>query len=88
MPWPCVHSGTAAFSSCAYSCAMPLVLLKAVLATVWISAVLIAGLAGNLNSMWSWALLAGVALLPPLVMMWRWNTPAQTMSEIIQEARR
>jgi hypothetical protein len=38
--------------------------------------------------MWSWALLAGVALLPPLVMMWRWNTPAQTMSEIIQEARR
>ena len=86
--WPCVHSGTAPFSPRAYSCDMQLGSLKAVLAIVWISAVLIAGLAGNLNSISSWALLAGVALLPPIVMMLRWNTPAQTMSESIQEARR
>ena len=44
---------------------MQLVSLEAVLATVWISAVLIAGLAGNLNSLSSWAVLAGVAVLPP-----------------------
>jgi hypothetical protein len=62
--------------------------LKAVLAAVWISAVLIAGLAGNPNSTLSWALLTGLALLPPIVMMWRWNSPAQTISESIHEARR
>ena len=84
----CVHSGTAPFSPGAYSSGMQLVSLKAVLATVWVSAVLIAGLAGNLNSLSSWAVLAGVAVLPPIVMMWRWNVPRQTMSESIQEARR
>jgi cyanate permease len=83
-----VHSGTAPFSPGAYSCGMQLVSLKAVIATVWVSAVLIAGLLGNLNSLSSWAVLAGVALLPPIVMMWRWNAPRQTMSESIQEARR
>jgi len=67
---------------------MQLVTLKTVLATVWISAALIAAIAGHLNSLSSWALLAGVALLPPIVMMWRWHTPAKTMSETIQEARR
>ena len=67
---------------------MQLVSLKAMLAAVWIAAVLIAGLAGQLSSVSSWTLLAGVALLPPMVMMWRWKTPAQTMSESIHEARR
>jgi hypothetical protein len=67
---------------------MELVSLKAVLATVWVSAVLIAGPAGNLNSLSSWAALAGVAVLPPIVMMWGWNAPRQSMSVSIQEARR
>ena len=67
---------------------MQLVSLKAVLATVWVSAALIAGIAGNLNSLSSWTVLAGVAVIPPIVMMWRWNAPRQTMSESIQEARR
>ena len=63
-------------------------MLKAVLATVWVSVALIAGIAGNLNSVTSWTILAGVAVIPPIVMMWRWNAPRQTMSESIQEARR
>ena len=67
---------------------MQFVSLEAVLATVWISAVLIAGLAGSLNSLSSWAILAGVALLPPIITMWRWNTPAQAVSESMHEARR
>ena len=67
---------------------MQLKTLKIVLASVWISAMLIAGLVGQLNSVSSWALLAAVALLPPIVVMRRWNTPAQTMSESIREARR
>jgi len=50
--------------------------------------VLILGIAGNMHSFPSWTVLTGVALVPPLVMMWRWNDPRQTMSESIQEARR
>jgi hypothetical protein len=67
---------------------MQLVSIKAVMATVWVSAVCVAGIAGNLNSLSSWTVLAGVAVLPPIVMMWRWNDPPQSMSESIQKARR
>jgi hypothetical protein len=67
---------------------MQLTTLKAVLATVWISAVLIAGLAGNLNSRLRWAVLAGFAVFPPIIMAWRLKAPGQTMSESINEARR
>jgi hypothetical protein len=67
---------------------MQLFSIKAVVGTVWVLAVCLAAIAGNLNSLPSWLVLAGVAILPPIVMMWRWNDPLQTMSEVIQEARR
>ena len=67
---------------------MQLVTIKAVLATVWVSLAVIAGIAGNMHSVTSWAVLTGVALIPPAAMMWLWNAPHQTMSESIQEARR
>jgi Flp pilus assembly protein TadB len=67
---------------------MQFVSLKSVLAAVWISAVLIAGLAAHVNSLSNWAVLAVAALLPPVFIMWRLNTPVQTMSERINEARR
>jgi hypothetical protein len=67
---------------------MQLLSIKAVVATAWVLVVCLAAIAGNLNSLPSWLVLAGVAILPPIVMMWRWNNPPQTMSEIIQEARR
>ena len=67
---------------------MQLVSLKAVLGTAWVSAVLLAGIVGNLNMLSSWPVLVGVAFLPPVVMMWRWNDPGQTMSQSIQEVRR
>ena len=67
---------------------MPLISLKAVLATVWISAVMIAGFTVTLDSLTRWVVMTAVAVLPPIVMMWRWNAPRQTMSESIQEARR
>jgi hypothetical protein len=54
---------------------MQLVSLKWVLASVWVSAALIAGIALNLNSVTSWTVLAGVTVIPPVVMMWRWNAP-------------
>lgn len=60
--------------------------IKATIATVWVSAVCTAGIVGNVNTLSGWTVLAGVAVLPPLVMMWLWNHPGQTMSESIQEA--
>ena len=68
---------------------MQLVSLKGIMATVWLSAALIAGIAGTLNSVTGWTVLAGVAVIPPILeMMWRWNAPRQTMSESIQQGRR
>ena len=48
----------------------------------------VVGIAGKLNSVTSWIVLAVVAVVPPVVVMWRWNDPRQTMSESIQEALR
>ena len=67
---------------------MQLVSIRAIIAMLWFSTVSIVGIAGNLNSFASWTVLAAVVVIPPLVMMWRWNDPRHTMSEPIQEAPR
>ena len=67
---------------------MQLLSIKRVIAILWVSAMCIIGIAAGLGSFSSWAVLAGIAVVPPLVMMWLWNDPHQTMSESIQEARR
>ncbi len=67
---------------------MQLVSIKAVVAAVWVSAVSIVGIAGHLSSPSSLTVLASVALLPTIVMMWLWNDPPKSMSESIQDARR
>ncbi len=67
---------------------MQLVSIKPVIAMLWVSAAFIVGIVGNVNSFSSWILLAGLAVFPPLILMWRWNAPRQTMSESIREALR
>ncbi len=67
---------------------MQLMSLKIIVATAWVLAVCIAGIVGSVNALSTWAALAGIAVFPPLVMMWRWNSPRQTMSESIQEVLR
>jgi hypothetical protein len=67
---------------------MQLLSIKRGIAILWVSATFIIGIAGNLDSFSSWAILTGVAVVPPLVMLWRWNDAHQTMSESIQEALR
>jgi Flp pilus assembly protein TadB len=67
---------------------MQLVSIKAIIAMLWVSTVTVVGIAGNLNSVTSWIVLAVVAVVPPLVVMWRWNDPRQTMSESIREVLR
>jgi hypothetical protein len=67
---------------------MQLESIKAIVATVWVSAACAAAIAGNLQSLSGWTVLIGVAVLPPLVILSQWNHPAPTLSESIQEARR
>ena len=67
---------------------MQLLSTKPIIAMLWMSAAFVIGIAGNFDSFSSWTVLTGVAVGPPLVMMWRWNDPRQTMSESIQEALR
>jgi Flp pilus assembly protein TadB len=57
-------------------------------AVMWVLILTIAGIAGNVNSLLVWTVLAGVALLPPFVMMRWWSDPRQSMSQSIQEALR
>ena len=83
-----MHSGTAQWNAEAYTWNMQLLSIKSVVAILWVSAMFIIGIARNVDSFSSWAVLTGVAVVPPLVMMWRWNDPHQTMSESIQEALR
>ena len=67
---------------------MQLASIRFILALVWVSAVFVAGIASNVSSFLTWAVLAGVAVVPPLVMVQRWNDPSQTMSERIREVLR
>ena len=67
---------------------MQLVSIKAIIAMLWVSTASIVGIAANVNSFPSWTALGVVAVIPPLVMMWRWNHPVPTMSQTIQEALR
>jgi hypothetical protein len=67
---------------------MQLLSIKVWVAVVWALAVCIAGVLANVNTLLSWMLLAGVAALPSMVMMWWWKDPGPSLSESIQEARR
>ena len=71
-----------------YTFNMQLDSITATVTAVWISAVCSAGIAANVRLLSGWAGLAGLAVLPPLVMRWRLNDPRQSMSEAIQEALR
>jgi hypothetical protein len=71
-----------------YTLGMPLESIKALIAAVWVSAIWTAGTAGNVRSVSQWTVLVGLAVVPPLITLWRWNEHRPTMSEIIHEARR
>lgn len=62
--------------------------IKALFVILWIVAVVTAGFLGNVGSMTGWTILAVLAVLPPLVVMRRWRSPDQSMSESIREAIR
>ena len=61
--------------------------LKATFAALWILVVLGIGFL-TASTPLSWVLILALALLPPMLVAWRWRAPDQTLSQSIQEARR
>ena len=61
--------------------------IKATVTAVWVLAVCAAGIALNVGSLSGWTVITGIVIVP-LVMIWRWQEPPATMSEIIQDTRR
>ena len=55
--------------------------MKASIATLWVSSVWAAGIAGNVNSLPAWTVLASGGILLPLILLWRWEIPRPSMSE-------
>ena len=66
---------------------MKLADFKNSLAALWALSVCGAGIAAGVGSLRGWAVLTALATFPPVVMLYRLNNPAQTMSESIQKAR-
>ena len=61
--------------------------VKATVSAAWVSALVAIALFGNLTSS-VLILLAVLAVLGPLVLMWFWRPPVQTTSQSIQDALR
>jgi hypothetical protein len=67
---------------------MQLQQIKAIIAVVWVFAVLaIMYWSGHLTSMSDRLTLGLLAVVPPVVMWFWWNDPVRTMSQDIHEAR-
>ena len=67
---------------------MSLPTIKVTTAAAWALAIAAVGLLAGVNSLSLWLALAGLAIVPPLVMMRFWTQPDQTMSQSIQEVLR
>jgi hypothetical protein len=57
-------------------------------AALWVFMAVVIGALVGVSSVWGILLLAGLGLLPPLVMLLRWNDPQETLSESIGRGRR
>jgi hypothetical protein len=83
-----VYFGTAAARRCEYTASMTREHYQRFLSSVWFLTICIAGAAAGLQSPGILTAAIVVAIGPPVLMQLVWRDPAQTMSEIIQEARR
>ena len=67
---------------------MKLEYMKTMIAGGWLLGACVVAVVGHVASIGGAAVLLGLGVLPPLVLLWTWNHPAQTMSESISAARR
>lgn len=83
-----MHSGTAQAAACLYARFMSSEYVKATAAGLWVLAICIAGVASDATSVSHWILVAGVAIVPPVLVRTVWPTPAETLSQSIRRALR
>ena len=67
---------------------MQMFAIKATVTAVWVSVICAAGIVIDSQSVPVWIALTGAAIVPPLIMLWRWHVPPPSMSEIIQDSLR
>lgn len=67
---------------------MQVLLIKATVTAGWVSSVVSVGIIGHFTSVPAWTVLTGIAVVPPLIVLWRLRIPPRTLSERIQEALR
>jgi len=61
---------------------------KGVLTILWVLAVVLAGLLGNLTSTSNWIVPAVVSAIPPIILWQLWNSPVPSMSDSIRRVLR
>ncbi len=83
-----MHSGTARPLMHRYSDDMKREHTKTVVVGAWVLAWTVMALSANVSSASGWILVVGPGLLPPLMLLWLWRPPAQTISESIREVLR
>jgi len=62
--------------------------VKLIGASAWAVALCVAGRIADVHTLGTWSVVAAFAVVPPILLMWRWNVPDQTLSESIAAARR
>lgn len=67
---------------------MTLLQIKRSMAVLWVVSVVTLALVGHVTSVSSWLALVALAVLPPTILMYRWQTPQPSTSERIQDALR
>ena len=83
-----VRSGTAGRLRRPYTANMPLEYVKKGIAGAWVVGLALLAAFLGLNSLLGWTVLVVLGLLPPIVMLWKWNPPSQTTSESIRKVLR
>lgn len=71
-----------------YACLMRFEYLKAAIVAAWIVGIGALAVFSNMTSIGGWILIAGLALLPPVVILRLWGPPAETISESIRDVKR
>lgn len=59
--------------------------IKLTIAGLWAVAIAGSGFVADVTSSSGWLVLAGAAIVPPLVMMQYWNHPHQTLAQRIEQ---
>ena len=83
-----MHSGTVAITVAQYTDFMQTRLMKTAIIGGWVLGLGILAFSVNVTSVGAWTVLAGLGVLPPLIMLKMWNPPgpAKSMSESIRDA--